>query len=108
MFYMRDTKNRLPGSRVCEPGNTFHPNRKPASPPQSDVKTIPNNAQESSDNLNARFLFSRSSASFCVTPCKMYPVADAGAAHQTGAGTTNAQLQQTKVMSQRLEPALLY
>ena len=33
----------------------------------------------------------------------MYPVVDAGAAHQAGAGTTNAQLQQTKVMSQRLE-----
>ena len=62
MFYMRDTDSPIQES--CEPGrmlttrpelqlkpdiSTFHPNRKPASPPQSDVKTISNNAQESSD-----------------------------------------------------------
>ena len=60
--------NRLPDSRVLASQvttrpelqlnpdiSTFHPNRKPASPPQSDVKTIPTMPKQAWTNLNARF-----------------------------------------------------
>ena len=54
MFYMRDTNEQTPrfkslASQVTTPPkhqlkpdiSTFHLNRKPASPPQSDIKTHP-------------------------------------------------------------------
>ena len=75
MFYMCDTNEQTPrfkslASQVTtrpelqlQPDiSTFHPNRKPASPPQSDVKTIPTMPKQAWTNMIVRFLFSCSSS----------------------------------------------